>query len=501
MGTSRRIWSLPAIAWSNVTPPIKHCLDRAAAVGPHDCRAGTVRCRRLARRRQRSNIARPAAERHIQRYPDGAVFDLGPLGLARCRHSSTRNGDGDDTALTFAARLRDNVSSTSTSLPTSRKNRRKLRYFVTRWPPRCSSGDPVAALTLAIIASYQPLYSIPGFEALLARPWSGDVDDLLTQQVREPLAERAFRNNIPQLTPIENDVSVAGAEPIRGKPLSALGEVHSGCHHAARRCENTQRFSQRTLSPDRTNRRPRRSDRRLWHRSTGHHDGQALYGARVLAVDLSLSSLCYAKYRTDALGLNNIEYGQADILKIASLRRDFDVIACTGVLHHLADPLEGWRALGSILRPNGIMHIALYSELARADVVTARNFIATRGYKANIDDIRLCRQDILALDETSPERAIAWRGDFYAISDCRDLLFHVQEHRFRLPQIKHFLADNGLAMHRLRALMPMYWSDIARNFRTTPPAPTSIIGTNSSSRTQIHSRACISSSCKSRRSA
>src|SRR4029453_14664497 len=53
-------------------------------------------------------------------------------------------------------------------------------------------------------------------------------------------------------------------------------------------------------------------------------------GARVLAVDLSIASLCYAKYRTDALGLNNIEYGQADILKLASLGRQFDLIACSG---------------------------------------------------------------------------------------------------------------------------------------------------------------------------
>jgi SAM-dependent methyltransferase len=167
-------------------------------------------------------------------------------------------------------------------------------------------------------------------------------------------------------------------------------------------------------------------------------------GARVLAVDLSLASLCYAKYRTGALGLTNIEFGQADILKLATLGRDFDVIACTGVLHHLADPLEGWRVLLSILRPNGIMHIALYSELARADVVAARDFIASGGYQANRDDIRRYRQDILAFNDGAPERAIAGRGDFYTLSNCRDLLFHVQEHRFTLPQIRDFLHDNGL---------------------------------------------------------
>jgi hypothetical protein len=69
-----------------------------------------------------------------------------------------------------------------------------------------------------------------------------------------------------------------------------------------------------------------------------------------------------------------------------------------------------------------------------------------RGYQANVEDIRRCRQEILALDEALPASAIARRGDFYATSDCRDLLFHVQEHRFTLPQIKNFLADNGLGL-------------------------------------------------------
>lgn len=90
--------------------------------------------------------------------------------------------------------------------------------------------------------------------------------------------------------------------------------------------------------------------------------------------------------------------------------------------------------------------MALYSKLARAEVVAARNFLAMGGYQANIDDIRRCRQDILALDEASPARAVAWSGDFYTSSNCRDLLFHVQEHHFTLPQIKDFLSNNGLAL-------------------------------------------------------
>ena len=35
-------------------------------------------------------------------------------------------------------------------------------------------------------------------------------------------------------------------------------------------------------------------------------------------------------------------------------------------------------------------------------------------------------------------------GDFYSMSDCRDLLFHVEEHRFTLPQLKGVLRGAGL---------------------------------------------------------
>ena len=76
-------------------------------------------------------------------------------------------------------------------------------------------------------------------------------------------------------------------------------------------------------------------------------------GARVLAVDLSLSSLTYAKRKTRELGVTNIDYAQADILRLGGIARSFDVIESVGVLHHLDDPFAGWRILLSLLRPGG----------------------------------------------------------------------------------------------------------------------------------------------------
>ena len=159
--------------------------------------------------------------------------------------------------------------------------------------------------------------------------------------------------------------------------------------------------------------------------------------ARVLAVDLSLTSLGYAKRKALELGLTAIEFAQADLLELGTIGRSFDVVECSGVLHHLADPFAGWRVLLSLLRPGGFMMLGLYSEAARRGIVEARRRIAQWGYGASADDIRRCRQDLLDLDK-SPDLAIANADDFFGVSSCRDLLFHAQEHGQSCPLLPRF---------------------------------------------------------------
>jgi hypothetical protein len=84
------------------------------------------------------------------------------------------------------------------------------------------------------------------------------------------------------------------------------------------------------------------------------------------------------------------------------------------------------------------MLIGLYSERGRRDVVAARAFIAECGYRPTPDDIRRCRQALMSADRDRFS-SLASRGDFYVTAECRDLLFHVEEHRFTLPQIRHLL--------------------------------------------------------------
>jgi hypothetical protein len=51
----------------------------------------------------------------------------------------------------------------------------------------------------------------------------------------------------------------------------------------------------------------------------------------------------------------------------------------------------------------------------------------------------------MALEDGRRFRSITASGDFFSTSGCRDLLFHVQEHRLTIPQISGFVAENGLA--------------------------------------------------------
>src|SRR5262249_6622977 len=162
---------------------------------------------------------------------------------------------------------------------------------------------------------------------------------------------------------------------------------------------------------------------------------------RVLAIDLSLASLGYAARKSREVGVNRIEYAQADILNLGTIGRSFDVISCGGVLHHMADPMQGWRVLLSLLRPGGVMHLAFYSELGRRDVIAARRLIDERGFQPTPEGIRRCRREL----SISPARQVVRFYDFFSTSECRDLLFHVQERRIGIPDIKSFIVANGLS--------------------------------------------------------
>lgn len=302
----------------------------------------------------------------------------------------------------------------------------------------------VPAIWPLALAAYLPLSALPSASRLLERPWPAEVAAVLVQQLVEPSVEQTVRPSIPTLSAIEDAVSRQVQQQyeenpyprwIKASPVDTTFDIDTLLK---------QKFPLAGFREDAA--APRR-DMLIAGCGTGQHStnrARTLPEARILAIDLSLGSLAYAKRKTHEMGLANLEYAQSDLLKLGALGRDFDVIESIGVLHHLADPWQGWRTLLSLLRPGGLMCLGFYSALARQHIVRIRQFIAEQGYAADADGIRRCRQDLMARPDPSALGNLLAVTDFYSTSSCRDLLFHVQEHQLTLPAIAAFLREHKL---------------------------------------------------------
>ncbi len=304
------------------------------------------------------------------------------------------------------------------------------------------ASDALAPM-LTILGAYRPLHRLEHAGELAARAWPAPIADLIRIQITEPLAEQADRARIPSLTGITDPVSQQVRAQYEEHPYPRWVRTGRAVNRITLPGLLTALGGE--APPDSSFATP---EVLIAGCGTGQHPllvASFYQDAKILAVDISLASLAYARRKTRESGLEGvIEYRQGDILELGSLGRQFHVVESIGVLHHLQDPLAGWRVLVDLLRPGGIMRIGLYSELARRAVVLGREYIAAQGYAPTARDIRRFLREIHALPDDHPLAALRKMRDLYNLSECRDLLFHVQEHRFTLPQIEDALDTLGL---------------------------------------------------------
>ena len=303
-----------------------------------------------------------------------------------------------------------------------------------------NEGEKIQPITLAAVAAYFPLYQLPQAERIMNRDWPVTLSSLIRQQLHEPLEELRDRPTIPALTAIDGGVSQDVMQQYEENPYPRWI------------IDTTARYANEASDPF-------DGEILIAGCGTGLHVSQVAHrypSARILAVDMSLPSLAYARRKICEAGLRNVECVQADILRLGAIDRKFDRIEAVGVLHHLAEPKTGWRILLSLLRPGGQMRLGLYNEggAARRSIVKARALVAERGYRPTVDDIRKCRQEIFR-DDDGRWKTIISTADFYSMSGVRDLLFHVMEHQFTITQINEFLAEHGLSLLGFEAEPPV----------------------------------------------
>jgi len=178
-----------------------------------------------------------------------------------------------------------------------------------------------------------------------------------------------------------------------------------------------------------------------------------LPGARIIATDISDNSLAQTARLAQMAGVGNLRLENLAIEETANLDRDFDLVVCTGVLHHLDDPDAGLAALARVLRPSGSMHLMLYGRHGRTGVYMLQALfraLCIDPLRLKSGDIAKIRDLIETLPAAHPFAAVKdlhpdWRDDEGLV----DLLLHVQDRAYSIDEVDGFLAAGGLKMQKL----------------------------------------------------
>ena len=144
--------------------------------------------------------------------------------------------------------------------------------------------------------------------------------------------------------------------------------------------------------------------------------------------------------------IQNIEFHLLDILNVSELGLKFDYIMCTGVLHHMSSPQDGLNALSSVLNPEGVMHLAFYSTLARRELTDIKHDIL---HTLNTDENSITRECVKKWRSqlTDSQKQNKWfhLADFFSLSGLYDLLFHPQQAEYRPLEIESLLYNAELS--------------------------------------------------------
>lgn len=301
-----------------------------------------------------------------------------------------------------------------------------IEKFVGILESKFDGNDKSDLARLLITACYMPLHKLFDAGTISKKVRENDSsvgNDIVTLQIDEPLEELEIRKTVKSYGSISNEVSqkVRDQYEINPYPRWKTVDIY----------DNGKRYENMDILVAGCG-----SGREIAFRLLEYR------GAKVVGTDLSLTSLSYAKRQLAKIGFEDkYEILQGDILELSTLDQKFDYICCSGVLHHMEDPLAGWKILKSLLRPNGTLRIAVYSQHARRSISLVRDYIAKEGLEPTIKNIKDMRKYLKALPTNNPMKScVTWR-DFFSLSECRDHLFHVQEHQFTLPRIKNILEE------------------------------------------------------------
>ena len=149
----------------------------------------------------------------------------------------------------------------------------------------------------------------------------------------------------------------------------------------------------------------------------------------VVALDLSREALKLGADAGRRYGVGNVRFVEADLTHLPLRPGAFDLVYCSGVLHHTPDPRAAFASVAAAVRPGGAIVIGLYNRIARLPLRLRRGFYHVTGRRWVPFD------PVLRERRNEPARARAWQRDQYA---------HPEEHRHSVGEVRRWYEEEGL---------------------------------------------------------
>jgi len=167
-------------------------------------------------------------------------------------------------------------------------------------------------------------------------------------------------------------------------------------------------------------------------------------------VDISSGALEVARERLRRSGgaerVRELRIERRSLLDLGE-EGEFDAINSVGVLHHLAQPEAGLRALAARLAPGGLLHLFLYAEAGRWEIHRTQRALGLLGAGNGAAGLRLGRELLAQLPADNRLRRHheeRWALDTAADANFADMYLHPQETSFTLASLLAFVAEANL---------------------------------------------------------
>jgi SAM-dependent methyltransferase len=185
-------------------------------------------------------------------------------------------------------------------------------------------------------------------------------------------------------------------------------------------------------------------------------------GAKVVGVDISQSSLDHQQYLKDKHGLWNLQLHRLPVEEVSTLGLDFDLIISTGVLHHLADPLVGMKALGGCLRQDGAIGVTLYARYGRTGVEVLQSVFRDMGLHQDDASVQIVKEAISLLPAQHPlQTYFKAEGDWELQFDAAvvDTFLHGRDRSYTVDDCVDLVTSAGLVFQGWLINTPYYPHD------------------------------------------